>query len=162
MLRVSAGPLRRLGLALGLRRGELLGLRWADIGLDGARLGIVASLQRVGGKLELTETKTPKSRRTILLPQYAVRAFRAHRARQAEERLAAGNRWLDSALVFTNRLGRPVEPISLRRDFRRLLKKAELPMIRLHGLRHSAASLMLPEGVPSRRFRRSSGTPASA
>jgi integrase len=137
-----------VGIALGLRRGELLGLAWKDVDLDSARVGVFHSLQRIGGKLQLTETKTPKSRRTVPLPQYAVRALRAHRARQLEERLAAGSAWTGSDLVFTNRLGGPIEPTTLRLRFRRLLAQAGLPQIRLHDLRHGAASLMLAQGVP--------------
>jgi integrase len=137
-----------VGLALGLRCGELLGLAWSDVDLDSARIGIFRSLQRIGGRLQLTETKTPKSRRTVQLPQYAVRALRAHRARQLEDRLAAGSAWAGSDLVFTNRLGGPIEPTTLRLRFRRLLTQAGLPQIRLHDLRHGAASLMLAQSVP--------------
>jgi integrase len=139
-----------VGLALGLRRGELLGLRWEDADLDAGRLRVARSLQRIGGKLQLTETKTPKSRRTLPLPQDAVRALRAHRVRQLEERLAAGPDWRDGGfdLIFTNRTGGPIEPVNLHRAYKRLLTKAGLPSIRFHNLRHSAASLMLTQGVP--------------
>jgi len=139
-----------VGLALGLRRGELLGLTWRDVDVDGAQLRIIRSLQRIGGKLQLTETKTPKSRRTVPLPQYAVRSLRAHRVRQIEERLASGSDWKDGDmdLVFANRTGGPIEPVNLHRAYKRLLSKAGLPSIRFHNLRHSAASLMLAQGVP--------------
>jgi integrase len=139
-----------VGLALGLRRGELLGLTWRDVDFDGAQLRVVRSLQRIGGRLQLTETKTPKSRRTVPLPQYAIRALRSHRVRQFEERLATGSDWQGSGLdlVFSNRTGGPVEPVNLHRAYKRLLTKAGLPSIRFHNLRHSAASLMLAQGVP--------------
>jgi integrase len=137
-----------VGLALGLRRGELLGLGWESVDLDRAEVRVIRSLQRVGGKLELCDTKTPKGRRTIPLPAYAVRALRVHRARQIEERLANGPAWQDNGLVFTGRHGTPLEPITLHRDFKSVLKKAGLPSIRFHNLRHSAASLMLAQGVP--------------
>jgi integrase len=139
-----------VGLALGLRRGELLGLRWEDADLDAGRLRVARSLQRIGGKLQLTETQTPKSRRTLPLPQDAVRALRAHRVRQLEERLAAGPDWRDGGfdLIFTNRTGGPIELVNLHRAYKRLLTKAGLPSIRFHNLRHSAASLMLTQGVP--------------
>ena len=95
-----------VGLALGLRRGELLGLAWNDVDLDRARLGVFRSLQRISGKLQLTETKTPKSRRTVPLPQYAVRALRVHRARQFEERLVAGSAWVGTDLSLHQPAGR--------------------------------------------------------
>jgi integrase len=83
------------------------------------------------------------------LPQYAIRALRAHRARQAQQRLAAGAQWRYTlGLLFTNRDGGFVEPVDLHRDFRRTLVKAGLPSIKFHALRHCAASLMLREGVP--------------
>jgi len=137
-----------VGLALGFRRGELLGLHWNCVDLDGAKATIVCALQRIRGKLELTETKTVKGRRTVSVPQYAVRALKAHRARQLEQRLKAGTEWRDSGLVFTNTTGGPIEPVTLLRDYKRLLADAKLPSIRFHNLRHSAASLMLAQGVP--------------
>ena len=79
-----------VALSTGARRGELLGLRWPDLDLEAGRLSIMRSLQRVEGKLQLIEVKTSKSQRTIPLPQYAIRALRTHRARQAQQRLAAG------------------------------------------------------------------------
>jgi integrase len=137
-----------LALATGARRGELLGLLWSDIDLEAGRLSITRSLQRIEGRLQLTEVKTTKARRTIPLAQYAIKALRAHRARQAQQRLAAGSLWRDAlGLVFTNRGGGFVEPVGLNRDFRRLRAKAGLPSIKFHGLRHGAATLMLREGI---------------
>jgi integrase len=149
-----------VALTLGMRRGEVLGLRWADIDFDGRAIRVNQSMQRLstgssdkGKKSELqsTETKTNGSRRTIALPDSVVRALRAHRARQAQARLVAGILWTDQDLVFTNRNGRPIEPILLHRDYKTLLKKAGLPTgLRFHDLRHSAASLLLAQGVHPR------------
>jgi integrase len=148
-----------VALTLGLRRGEVLGVRWSDVDLDGRALRVSQSVQRLstgakeGRKSELraTDTKTDGSRRTIALPDSVVRALRTHRARQAQDRLAAGLSWMDQDLVFTNRTGRPVEPILLHRDYKALLKKASLPTtLRFHDLRHSAASLLLAQGVHPR------------
>jgi integrase len=146
-----------LALKLGMRRGELLGLRWADVDLDGRTLRVSQSMQRIatgsdakGKKTALitTEVKTDGSRRTIALPDSVVKALRAHKARQAQERLAAGPSWQDRGLVFTNRTGQPTEPIILHRDYKALLEKAELSTtMRFHDLRHSAASLLLAQGV---------------
>ncbi len=125
-----------LALKLGMRRGELLGLRWADVDLDGRTLRVSQSMQRVatgsdaiGKKTALVtgDVKTDGSRRTIALPDSIVKALRAHRARQAQERLTAGPSWQDRGLVFTNRVGQATEPIVLHRDYKALLEKAELP-----------------------------------
>jgi integrase len=82
-----------LALAAGLRRGELLGLRWTDVDLDGGELHVRQAVQRVGGELRFTEPKTRHSRRTIPLPALAVDALQQHNARQAADRLAAGPGW---------------------------------------------------------------------
>lgn len=149
-----------VAITLGLRRGEVLGLRWSDVDLDGRTLRVNQSIQRLltgadsGPKssLQATETKTDGSRRTIALPDSVVRALRLQRARQAQQRLAAGLSW-DSRhdLIFTNQTGGPLEPKVLARDYKALLKKAELPTtMRFHDLRHSAASLLLAQGVHPR------------
>lgn len=85
------------------------------------------------------------------MPECVAVALRAHRARQAEERLAAGSEWQDSGLVFTTRKGTPIEPRRIDTEFKRILKKAGLPQtIRLHDTRHFAASLLLAQGVHPR------------
>jgi integrase len=139
-----------LALNLGLRRGELLGLRWQDIDLDNARLRVMQAVQRVEGRLQAAETKTERSRRTLSLPLSVVTSLRRHRTRQLQERLGAGARWWDSGLVFTSGIGTPLDPRSLQLDFRALLKVAQLPRVRFHDLRHSAASLLIAQGVPLR------------
>jgi integrase len=149
-----------VALTLGMRRGEVLGLRWSDIDFDGRAIRVNQSVQRIktgssdkGKRSELraTETKTDGSRRTLALPDSVVRALRAHRARQSQDRLAASKSWTDQDLVFTNRTGRPIEPILLHRDYKALLKKAELSItLRFHDLRHSAASLLLAQGIHPR------------
>lgn len=96
-------------LSLGLRQGEVLALRWRDIDLDSRTLSVRATLQRQAGMgLVFSDPKTKRSRRTLPLPELTVRALRAHRVRQNEERLAAGAAWQDHDLVFTTREGRPL------------------------------------------------------
>jgi integrase len=137
-----------LALTLGLRRGEILGLRWSDVDFDSRAIRVNQALQRVGGKLQVTEVKTERSRRVVAVPECVVRAVKTRRAQQAQERLLAGVEWKDSDLAFTNPRGGPLEPITLHRDFKRLLRAAELPtQTRFHDLRHTAASLLLAEGV---------------
>ena len=139
-------------LALGLRMGEILGLRWqGDVDLDGGTLRVNQAIYRIKGKgLVASEPKTERSRRTLFLPDTVLRALRAHRLRQLQERLAAGSRWQNSGLVFTSSIGTALEPRNLFRSFKAQLRKADLPDVRFHDLRRSAASLLLAQGVPMR------------
>lgn len=134
----------------GLRRGELLGLRWADVDLDEAQLRVDAALQRVASRLVLVPPKTARSRRTVSLPAMAVEALRQHKAAQAKERLRAGSEWADNGLVFTTQTGAPIEPRNATRGFKRVLARAGIREIRFHDLRHSCATLLLVQGVSPR------------
>ena len=137
-----------LALTLGLRRGEILGLRWSDVDFASRAIRVNQALQRVGGKLQVTDVKTERSRRVVAVPDSVIRALKIRRAQQTQERLIAGLKWKDSDLTFTNPTGGLLEPITLHRDFKRLLKTAELSTAtRFHDLRHTAASLLLAEGV---------------
>jgi integrase len=137
-----------LALNLGMRRGEILGLAWTDIDFDSRTLRVSQAMQRVGRRLQVTEVKTERSRRLIAIPDGVVRALKARHLVQLEERMAAGQRWQSIGLVFTNPSGGPLEPITLHRNFKRVLAKAGIPTsTRFHDLRHSAASLLLAQGV---------------
>ncbi len=132
-------------LMCGLRRGELLGLRWQDVDLDGGRLQVRHALHRVrvdgGSTLALEDVKTEKSKRTISpLPAQVVTALRAHRVR-------SGRLLFPTAYVFTTINGGPIDATTLAYHFRRLLTKAGLPHFRFHDLRHSCASFLLAAGV---------------
>ncbi len=118
-------PLYLLTVTLGLRRGEVLGLKWADVDFDARTVHVRGALQRVGGKLTLSETKTERSRRTLPLLDFVAKALRTHRTRQLQERLMAGSAWHDTGFVFTTRIGTPVDPANLLDDFRRVLVKAK-------------------------------------
>ena len=139
-----------VAVAVGLRKGEALGLRWDDLNLDTGTLRVKASLQRVGGKLQLLEPKTVRSRRTIALPESATVALRTHRAGQLRERLVAGSRWQETGLVFTTTIGTPMDPRNVTRHFKRVLVRAGLPQKRFHDLRHTCASLLLVQGAHPR------------
>lgn len=140
-----------VALSLGLRMGEILGLRWQDVDLDGATLTVNQAISRIAGKgLVAGAPKTDRSRRALFLPDGVLRALKAHRLRHLQQRLAAGSRWQGCGLVFTSGIGTPLEPRNLFRSFKALLRKAALPNIRFHDLRHSAASLLLAQGVPMR------------
>lgn len=137
-----------LAVTTGMRLGELLGLKWSDVDLDAGRLSIRRTLQRqrVGG-LTLCEPKTAQSRRTVELSRKAIAALREHRTGQLKERLATGSEWHDNDLVFANATGGPLDPGGVSAGFRVALSRADLPFVRFHDLRHTAATLCLLSGV---------------
>ncbi|MEI6777657.1 MAG: tyrosine-type recombinase/integrase [Chloroflexales bacterium] len=143
--------LYRLALSLGLRRGEVLGLRWADLDFTKKLLRITGALQRVQGKLERSEPKTRAGARTLLLPDVLVALLAEHQRRQAEERSIWGVEWQEHDLVFPTERGTPMEPSNLNRHFKAALKRAELPSTtRFHDLRHSCATFLIAQGVHPR------------
>jgi integrase len=137
-----------VGLSLGLRIGEVLGLRWESIDLERGVLTVQASLQRVDGRLMLGELKTARSRRTLPLTSIAVAVLRSHRDRQLHEKVQPGPPW--SGLVFTSRNGRPLDGSKVVQALQRVLLAAGLPRIRFHDLRHSCASLLFAQGVAAK------------
>ncbi len=144
------GPVYALAVSTGLRLGELLGLEWSDVDLAGRRLTVRRTLARAAGTgWALAEPKSTKSRRTIPLAAVAVDALRRQADRQDKARDAAGSAWQDrDGLVFTDAAGRPIIPESVSHAFHRARIAAGLPAVRFHDLRHSAATLLLAEGVP--------------
>lgn len=149
------GALFSVALAVGLRKGEALALQWSAVDFERSTLAVRSSLQRIKipgekkGRLLLKEPKR-SSRRTIHLPQVCTSALLHHRELQEEERRLAGSRWKDSDYVFTSRVGTPIEPRNLERAYREVLAIAGLPHIRIHDLRHTAATLLLTQGVHPR------------
>jgi integrase len=139
-------PLYMAAITLGLRQGELLGLRWSDVDLDGGGITIRNQLQRLDGVPTLVPPKTEQSKRSLDLPASVVRALREHRVRQLEERLAAGRRWQDGDFVFTSTIGTPLDGINVTHGFQAALAAAGLPRQRFHDLRHACATLLLENG----------------
>lgn len=139
-----------LALTTGLRRGELLGLRWTDVDLNFRQLHVRRALQRMDGKLRFVEPKTSSSVRLVMVPKLAARYLVQHRARQDEERLALGAAWRDQDLVFASSLGTPVEPRNVNRRWDELRVRAGLDWLLLHDLRHGCATFMLAAGIPAR------------
>jgi integrase len=139
-----------VAVSLGMRQGEILGLTWSNVDLEGCRLSVAAQLQRIEGKLVLVTPKSAKSIRSISLPAVAVSALYSHRNRQAEEREWSGSDWQDTGFVFTTSRGTPMDPRNVIRKFQAALKMAELPKLRFHDLRHSTATLLLAQGVSPR------------
>ncbi|MFE9439626.1 tyrosine-type recombinase/integrase [Streptomyces sp. NPDC006602] len=140
--------LYELALRTGLRKGELLGLHWEDLDLDGGIASIRRSLQRTRtGGLTHLPTKTRASERRIALPTECIHSLKEHKERQDKERETAGAAWRDSGLVFTTPAGGPFDPTNLTRRFRSVLARTGLRRIRFHDLRHSTATLLLEQGV---------------
>jgi len=132
----------------GLRQGELLALRWEDVDLEARTFQVRRTLAREGSKLSVGPTKTAKARRTVKLTQDATEALRSHLARQLEEIGGAGDYWQESGLVFCTCKGTLVNPTNLRkRSFAPLLKRAGLPTMTFHQLRHTAATILLLKNV---------------
>lgn len=140
-------PEIRLAAMTGMRRAEVLGLRWKDIDIEARTLTVRQSLVAVGYE---TQFDTPKSHkpRTISLDPKTVKMLKRRRAAQNEQRLAAGEGYLVSDLAFTNENGSLVHPDSFSQAFGRLVAQTDLPRITLHGLRHGHATLLVKAGVP--------------
>lgn len=143
-----------VALAVGLRRGEALGLRWTDVDLAGRRLTVRQALHRVDGALRLEDVKTDASAATIPLPRPLVTVLTEHRTRQLEERFEAGKDWQDTGLVFTTTLGGPIEPRNVNRMFSALCARAKVRPVRVHDLRHSCATLLFTMGVDAATVQR--------
>ena len=134
----------------GMRRGELPGVQWKDVDLSTQRLSVVRALTVVRSVVQVSEPKTAKGRRALALDPATVAALRAHRARQNEERLAWGEGWEDTALVFTLEDGSLIHPTRFSDWFADHSRAAGLPRIRLHDLRHSYATAALSAGIPAK------------
>jgi integrase len=131
----------------GMRRGEALGLRWADVDLDVGRASIVQTVITVKHKVNFGDPKTAKGTRTVSLDPATVAALREHRKRQAAERLQMGAGWTDQGLVFCHVEGGPLHPERFSRTFTDRIRQLGLPPSRLHDLRHTWATLALASGV---------------
>ena len=138
----------RLLAASGLRRGEVLGLRWRDVDFDLGQIAVANTITELGSEVVMGPPKTARSRRNVYLDRRTMTALRDHRKRQREQRIAAGPAWDgDHDWVVTNELGGFVSPGNVSYEFRKLVEQLDLPRIRLHDLRHTHATLALKAGV---------------
>ncbi|MSO29792.1 MAG: site-specific integrase [Acidobacteria bacterium] len=169
-------PIITIGLSVGLRLGEVLGLQWSSVDLDAGVIRVERGLETIGRDRSLVALKSKESRRTIHLPDFVRAALLKHRQQQLERQLLAGGRWRaeGSSFVFTTRDGRPLDGCGVTRDLKRMLTQTwiggrhecthprvinrqcadcsaeHLPPLSFHVLRHSCASILLGQGVPVR------------
>ena len=137
----------QLAVMTGLRRGEILALRWQDVDLDRGVAHVRRSLEQLRGGLNFKQPKTAKSRRTVALPPLAVEGLRRHRLEQKKERLAIGPAYQDQDLICARLHGTPMDPSEATAGFARLIAGLDLPKVRLHDLRHGHATHLLAQGV---------------
>ena len=142
-------PLVLLAVATGLRRGELLGLRWRDVDLDAATLAVRQSLEQTkAGGLGFKAPKTQKGRRVVALPLSTVEVLRRHKAEQAKERLLLGPAYKDHGLALARPDGRPCNPEEITKAFSRFVRTVKgVRPLTLHALRHTQATFLLGKNV---------------
>jgi len=151
LLEISKGDrfeaLYYLAVTTGMRRGELLALKWEDVNFNRGTVQVKRSLSRIRGGLIFVSPKSAKGRRNIALTTGVIEALRKHRVIQDEER--SRENWQENGLVFPTTVGTPLYPhLVVQRSFKKLLRKAGLPLdTRFHDLRHTAATLLLTKGV---------------
>ena len=136
-----------LAVTTGLRRSEVLALRWCDVDLSRATLAVRQSLEQTKSGLRFKSPKTERSKRAIALPSITVDALRLHRLEQAELKLKLGIGWDETGLVCARYDGEPRSPHAFSRAFARFVEKIDIPHITFHGLRHSHATQMLRHGI---------------
>jgi integrase len=148
------GSLFTVALALGLRQGECVGLKWSDVDLEAGTLSVMRQITRTNEHVEAEgDPKTRRSRLSLILPRVCVDQLLRHRRLQEAERAEADewgdSEWIDRDLVWPSTRGTPLSPSNLRRLLRRQCELAGIRQVTFHTLRHSAATLLLAQGVPS-------------
>lgn len=136
-----------LALNSGLRRGEILGLRWQDLDFEGRQLSVTQSVEQTSAGLRLKEPKTKRSRRSITLPDVAIETLRKHKIQQSQNRLRLGRDYQDNDLVFPQLDGNLQNPRVFSKDFKRLATRIGLDHVTLHGLRHTHLTMLLRANV---------------
>lgn len=140
-----------LALSSGLRRGELMGLEWKHVNFDHSTVDVQQSSQYVPDVGVITKSpKNESSERVVTLPESVMALLKKYKAYQAAERLKVGDRWQGSDRLFVTWDGAPMHPDSISNWFRKFLKRHELPLIPFHSLRHTSATLLIAQNVPTK------------
>ena len=148
----------QVAVTTGMRKGEILGLKWSDIDWAGSTLQVDRQLLHIPKQgLVLCEPKTDTSIRTVMLGSGTLSKLGDHLDRQDQDKAKLGDRWEEHNMVFPSSVGTPKGPRNIIREFKALLEKAGLPDVRFHDLRHTAASLMLMSNMPIMRIARQLG-----
>lgn len=140
-------PLWYLAVYTGMRKGELIGVQWGDIDLDGATMRVRRAISYAAGQLKEDDTKN-RHARTIDLDSGTIRVLRDHRARQLDQKMRIRDLWGDRQWVCASTIGTLINPYNVSREVPKLMAAAGVPRIRFHDLRHTCASILLSRGVP--------------
>ena len=137
-----------VAVVTGLRQGELLGLKWSDLDWTSRRIQVQRQVQRrKGDGLVFCEPKSASGRRVIVLGKSTIEKLREYKNNQLKERILLGEKWQNYDLIFPSPIGTPLDPSNVLKEYKDCLKRAGLPNLRFRDLRHSAATLMLQQGV---------------
>ncbi len=137
-----------MAVTTGLREGEILGLKWSDLDWVTRTISVQRQLQRLKNQgLVFSTPKSEAGERPVMLSVATIRMLRGHHVVQFYEKLFARDRWQENDLIFPSSYGSPMDPRNLYKNFKNLLNRAKLPDIRFHDLRHTAATLMLQNGI---------------
>ena len=151
-----------LDLSTGLRRGELLGLKYGDVNFETGMLNVSRQLQRIDGKLVTNSLKTKLSKRSIQLPVETLEVLKEHKDKQIKLGLLPEQGYIDDKFIFCSPLGTPLDPDSARKMLKRILKRAGLPEMRFHDLRHTFSALALQNGVDIKTLQKDLGHHSAA
>lgn len=146
-----------LALTTGMRKGELLGLKWSDLDFGKGILLVQRQLQQISGRSSLVPPKTKAGHRQIKLGPETLKRLTALRTQQELMRVATGDHWQENGMVFTNTIGTFLDQAKVSREFKKVLKNAGLPLIRFHDLRHTSISFLLEMGMPVNTVQQRSG-----